>query len=92
MDDPLCVCVLGALPHRAGVLLKWVNYMKGFQPRYFVLDKGTLAYHRYAAETETERDRERQRETERGTERGRGGEGERDGGRDTRWDGTMAAG
>jgi hypothetical protein len=69
MDDPLCVCVLGALPHRAGVLLKWVNYMKGFQPRYFVLDKGTLAYHRYAAETETERQRETERDRERDRER-----------------------
>lgn len=30
----------------SGVLLKWVNYLKGYQPRYFVLADGTLHYHK----------------------------------------------
>ncbi|EDQ92561.1 uncharacterized protein MONBRDRAFT_17242, partial [Monosiga brevicollis MX1] len=33
-------------PHREGVLLKWTNYMKGFQPRYFVLHNGQLSYYK----------------------------------------------
>eukprot|EP00730_Choanoeca_flexa_P013635 TRINITY_DN5542_c0_g1_i1.p1 TRINITY_DN5542_c0_g1~~TRINITY_DN5542_c0_g1_i1.p1 ORF type:complete len:735 (+),score=177.05 TRINITY_DN5542_c0_g1_i1:47-2206(+) len=33
-------------PYREGVLLKYTNYMKGFQPRYFVLEHGTISYYR----------------------------------------------
>ena len=35
-----------APPSKRGWLLKWTNYMKGFQKRYFVLEKGVLAYYR----------------------------------------------
>ena len=34
--------------HKEGYLLKWTNYMKGFQRRYFVLDGRSLAYYRFA--------------------------------------------
>lgn len=33
-----------------GVLLKWTNYIHGWQHRYFVLSEGTLSY--YKSETE----------------------------------------
>lgn len=33
-----------------GYLLKWTNYMKGFQQRYFVLDRGILSYYRNSEE------------------------------------------
>ena len=32
-----------------GVLLKWVNILKGSQPRYFILRGGTLHYHKARA-------------------------------------------
>ncbi|XP_075706205.1 pleckstrin homology domain-containing family A member 3-like [Rhinoderma darwinii] len=28
-----------------GLLLKWTNYLSGWQPRYFVLDRGILSYY-----------------------------------------------
>eukprot|EP00042_Codosiga_hollandica_P042778 m.396451 g.396451 ORF g.396451 m.396451 type:complete len:783 (-) comp56410_c0_seq1:116-2464(-) len=33
-------------PVMQGYLLKWANYMKGFQKRYFVLERGILSYYR----------------------------------------------
>jgi hypothetical protein len=36
-------------PMMVGYLLKWTNYMKGFQRRYFILDRGILSYYRFAA-------------------------------------------
>ena len=36
-------------PMMEGYLLKWTNYMKGFQRRYFILDRGILSYYRFAA-------------------------------------------
>ncbi|EGD82016.1 hypothetical protein PTSG_02701 [Salpingoeca rosetta] len=36
--------------HKEGYLLKWTNYMKGFQRRYFVLDGRSLAYYRSPSE------------------------------------------
>ena len=32
-------------PALQGYLLKWTNYMTGFQRRYFVLDRGILSYY-----------------------------------------------
>ena len=32
-------------PAMQGYLLKWTNYMKGFQKRYFVLKGGVLSYY-----------------------------------------------
>jgi hypothetical protein len=34
-------------PAMEGYLLKWTNYMKGFQRRYFVLDRGILSYYKF---------------------------------------------
>jgi hypothetical protein len=34
-------------PIMQGYLLKWTNYMKGFQRRYFVLERGILSYYRF---------------------------------------------
>ncbi len=33
-------------PLMEGYLLKWTNYMKGFQRRYFVLERGILSYYK----------------------------------------------
>ena len=30
-----------------GWLLKWTNYIKGYQKRWFVLSNGLLSYYRY---------------------------------------------
>ncbi len=30
-----------------GWLLKWTNYIKGYQRRWFVLSNGLLSYYRY---------------------------------------------
>lgn len=32
---------------KQGWLLKWTNYMKGFQERWVVLEHGVLCYYRY---------------------------------------------
>lgn len=34
-------------PEMSGFLLKWTNYLKGYQRRYFVLTNGVLSYYRY---------------------------------------------
>uniref|UniRef100_A0A8C5C0K8 PH domain-containing protein n=1 Tax=Gadus morhua TaxID=8049 RepID=A0A8C5C0K8_GADMO len=28
-----------------GILYKWTNYMTGWQPRWFVLEDGTISYY-----------------------------------------------
>lgn len=33
-----------------GFLLKWTNYIKGYQRRWFVLSGGVLSYYRYTKE------------------------------------------
>lgn len=33
--------------HFRGWLLKWTNYIKGYQKRWFVLSNGLLSYYRY---------------------------------------------
>jgi hypothetical protein len=33
--------------HFRGWLLKWTNYIKGYQRRWFVLSNGLLSYYRY---------------------------------------------
>lgn len=35
-----------AEPDMKGWLLKWTNYLKGYQKRWFVLSKGVLSYYR----------------------------------------------
>lgn len=37
-----------APPEMSGFLLKWTNYLKGYQRRWFVLSNGVLSYYRYA--------------------------------------------
>ncbi|TMW52995.1 hypothetical protein DOY81_001943 [Sarcophaga bullata] len=37
-------------PEMKGWLLKWTNYLKGYQKRWFVLSKGVLSYYRNQAE------------------------------------------
>lgn len=37
-------------PDMKGWLLKWTNYLKGYQKRWFVLSKGVLSYYRNQAE------------------------------------------
>lgn len=32
---------------KTGWLLKWTNYLKGYQKRWFVLSNGVLSYYRY---------------------------------------------
>lgn len=34
-------------PEMSGFLLKWTNYLKGYQRRWFVLSNGVLSYYRY---------------------------------------------
>ena len=34
-------------PEMKGFLLKWTNYIKGYQRRWFVLKCGVLSYYRY---------------------------------------------
>ena len=34
-----------------GWLLKWTNYLKGYQRRWFVLSNGLLSYYRYESAT-----------------------------------------
>lgn len=34
-------------PEMKGWLLKWTNYLKGYQRRWFVLSNGVLSYFRY---------------------------------------------
>lgn len=36
-----------APPEMSGFLLKWTNYLKGYQRRWFVLSNGVLSYYRY---------------------------------------------
>ncbi|KAH8365054.1 hypothetical protein KR200_009801 [Drosophila serrata] len=38
------------LPEMKGWLLKWTNYIKGYQRRWFVLSKGVLSYYRNQSE------------------------------------------
>ena len=33
-------------PELSGFLLKWTNYLKGYQRRFFVLSNGVLSYYR----------------------------------------------
>lgn len=35
-----------AEPEMKGWLLKWTNYLKGYQRRWFVLSNGVLSYYR----------------------------------------------
>lgn len=35
--------------HFRGWLLKWTNYIKGYQKRWFVLSNGLLSYYRYCS-------------------------------------------
>ncbi|KAL1228113.1 hypothetical protein TPS_09490 [Trichinella pseudospiralis] len=44
--------VEAACPILTGVLNKWTNYIHGWQPRYFVLQAGTLAYYKSEHEIE----------------------------------------
>ncbi|XP_003373952.1 collagen type IV alpha-3-binding protein [Trichinella spiralis] len=44
--------VESACPILTGVLNKWTNYIHGWQPRYFVLQAGTLAYYKSEQEIE----------------------------------------
>ena len=37
----------GMAEHIRGWLLKWTNYIKGYQKRWFVLSNGLLSYYRY---------------------------------------------
>lgn len=37
--------------HFRGWLLKWTNYIKGYQRRWFVLSNGLLSYYRYRKNT-----------------------------------------
>ena len=39
--------VLLPLDSFKGWLLKWTNYLKGYQRRWFVLSNGLLSYYRY---------------------------------------------
>ncbi|XP_070570438.1 pleckstrin homology domain-containing family A member 3-like isoform X2 [Ptychodera flava] len=34
------------MPEMEGMLYKWTNYISGWQPRWFILDKGILAYYK----------------------------------------------
>lgn len=43
--------VLLPLDSFKGWLLKWTNYLKGYQRRWFVLSNGLLSYYRYAGAT-----------------------------------------
>ncbi|KAH8311753.1 hypothetical protein KR044_007897, partial [Drosophila immigrans] len=40
----------GGEPEMKGWLLKWTNYIKGYQRRWFVLSKGVLSYYRNQSE------------------------------------------
>ncbi|CDW54254.1 collagen type IV alpha 3 binding protein [Trichuris trichiura] len=42
----------GSPPVVAGILHKWTNYIHGWQPRYFILQGGTLAYYKSQDEIE----------------------------------------
>ncbi|KAG8236533.1 hypothetical protein J437_LFUL015807, partial [Ladona fulva] len=42
--------VKGSDTNMKGWLLKWTNYLKGYQRRYFVLSNGMLSYYRNQAE------------------------------------------
>uniref|UniRef100_A0A5S6Q9I1 Collagen type IV alpha-3-binding protein n=1 Tax=Trichuris muris TaxID=70415 RepID=A0A5S6Q9I1_TRIMR len=42
----------GSQPVVAGILHKWTNYIHGWQPRYFILQGGTLAYYKSQDEIE----------------------------------------
>lgn len=35
---------------KTGWLLKWTNYLKGYQKRWFVLSNGVLSYYRYVTQ------------------------------------------
>lgn len=39
-------------PEMKGWLLKWTNYLKGYQRRWFVLSNGVLSYYRYVVDTQ----------------------------------------
>lgn len=41
--------VLLPLDSFKGWLLKWTNYLKGYQRRWFVLSNGLLSYYRYGS-------------------------------------------
>lgn len=38
-------------PEMKGWLLKWTNYLKGYQRRWFVLSNGVLSYYRYVTDS-----------------------------------------
>lgn len=39
---------------KTGWLLKWTNYLKGYQKRWFVLSNGVLSYYRYVRQKESQ--------------------------------------
>eukprot|EP00249_Psilotum_nudum_P021059 c27954_g1_i2 orf=166-1860(+) len=43
-DDNGVTCTVG--PSLAGLLYKWVNYGKGWKPRWFILQEGVLSYYK----------------------------------------------
>ncbi|XP_052861291.1 oxysterol-binding protein 1 isoform X3 [Anopheles cruzii] len=49
-NGPNTMAASQAEPDMKGWLLKWTNYLKGYQKRWFVLSKGVLSYYRNQAE------------------------------------------
>lgn len=44
--SPSIASGVSSLPTKCGVLLKWTNYIHGWQQRYIVLENGTLSYYK----------------------------------------------
>lgn len=44
--SPSVISNTSSLPQKSGVLLKWTNYIHGWQQRYIVLENGTLSYYK----------------------------------------------